>query len=267
MVKAAVELGTCIVMPVADITSDIDKFFDHIIPCLGPGEIDEQRAVLAKARLVAIDYTGELPENFPALKARMKNVCNALTIVRLPAVRAVEQTVSKLAHSGAEIIHVVADYRGKEVGGSPPSSARLIKDIIRAVHMRLVGDRIRDEVTIIASGGIAMAEHVPKAMLCGADLTAVDLPLLIALGARLYEEPERFLVLPEGLDEIPLEALTQRIVNLMGAWHSQLLEMMGAMGIREVRRLRGETGRAIFFEEIDNDTFGRLFRKREVASI
>ena len=26
----------------------------------------------------------------------------------------------------------------------------------------------------------------------------------------------------------------------MGAWHSQILEMMGAMGIREARRLRGE---------------------------
>jgi glutamate synthase domain-containing protein 2 len=133
--------------------------------------------------------------------------------------------------------------------------------------MRLVADRIRDEVTIIASGGIAMAEHVPKAMLCGADLTAIDLPLLIAIGARLYEQPERFLVLPEGLERISVEILTQRIVNLMGAWHSQLLEVMGAMGIREARRLRGETGRAIFFEEIDNETFGKLFRKKEVASV
>jgi glutamate synthase domain-containing protein 2 len=51
-----------------------------------------------------------------------------------------------------------------------------------------VEERIRDGVTIIASGGIAMAEYVPKAMLCGADLTAVDIPLMIALGARLYEE-------------------------------------------------------------------------------
>jgi len=33
----------------------------------------------------------------------------------------------------------------------------------------------------------------------------------------------------------------------------------GAMGIREARRLRGESGRAIFFEEIDKDTFGKLF--------
>ena len=67
----------------------------------------------------------------------------------------------------------------------------MAKDIIRAVHLKLVEDRIRDEVTIIFSGGIAMAEHVPKAMLCGADLTAIDMPLLIALGARLYEEPEK----------------------------------------------------------------------------
>jgi ferredoxin len=267
MVNAAVELGTCIVLPAAQITTDFEGSLDNIIPCLAAAEIEKHQALLRKARMVAIDFAGELPENFPALKARIRSVCDALIILRLPAVREVEQTVSKLAHSGAEIIHVVADYRGREVGGPPDSSPRLIKDIIRAVHLKLVGDRIRDEVTIIASGGIAMAEHAPKAMLCGADLTAVDLPLLIAIGARLYEQPERLLVLPEGLERIPVEILTQRMVNLMGAWHSQLLEVMGAMGIREARRLRGETGRAIFFEEIDNDTFGKLFRKREVASV
>jgi hypothetical protein len=57
--------------------------------------------------------------------------------------------------------------------------------------------------------------------------------------------------------------VTQRIINLMGAWHSQLLEVMGAMGIREARRLRGETGRAIFFDDIDNETFGKLFKKEK----
>ena len=35
----------------------------------------------------------------------------------------------------------------------------------------------------------------------------------------------------------------QRMVNLMGAWHSQLLEVLGAMGLREARRLRGEAPR------------------------
>ena len=63
------------------------------------------------------------------------------------------------------------------------------------------------------------------------------------------------------MEKIPVQIVKQRMVNLMVAWHSQLLEVMGAMGIREARRLRGETGRAIFFDEIDNDTFGKLFKK------
>jgi glutamate synthase domain-containing protein 2 len=175
--------------------------------------------------------------------------------------------VAKLAHSGAEIIHIVADYRGQELNRPAGKDGRLLKDIIRAVHLRLVEERIRDEITLIASGGIAMAEFVPKAMLCGADLTAIDIPLMIALGARIYEEPQKLLIFPEGLDKIPVSIVTQRIVNLMGAWHSQILEMMGAMGIREARRLRGESGRAIFFEEVDKDTFGNLFRKRKVVSL
>ena len=174
-----------------------------------------------------------------------------------------EDIVVGLAQNGAEIVHIAADYRGRELNGSSGSEGRLLKDIIRAVHLRLLDERIRDEITIIASGGIAMAEYVPKAMLCGADLTAIDMPLMIALGARLYEEPEVLLIFPEGLGKIPTSILTQRMVNLIGAWHSQILEMMGAMGIREARRLRGESGRAIFFEEIDRDTFGKIFKKEK----
>jgi glutamate synthase domain-containing protein 2 len=52
---------------------------------------------------------------------------------------------------------------------------------------------------------------------------------------------------------------SNRIVNLIAAWHNQLLEMMGAMGIREARRLRGEQGRIMFREDLEADTFARLF--------
>ena len=267
LIKAAAAINTYIIMPTAGITPDVEKYTPNIIPCITHNEIAQQQALLKKARIVAVEYDGELLNNFPAVKDKIKSISSALTIIRIPAVKDVETIVAKLAHSGAEIIHVVADYRGLEVNGPPSSSPRLITDIIRAVHLRLIDERIRDEVTLIFSGGIAMAEHVPKAMLCGADLTAIDMPLLIAIGARLYEEPEKLLVLPEGLEKIPVEIVTQRIINLMGAWHSQLLEVMGAMGIREARRLRGETGRAIFFDEIDKDTFGKLFKKREAASV
>ncbi len=265
LVKAAAEIGTCIIMPAADITPEFGEYSDSIIPCVTPVEIDKHRAVIEKARLVALEHSDALMSDLPRLKEEIRKISHALTIIRVPAGKDVEETVARLAHSGAEIVHIVADYCGREFNGAAGSEQRLLKDIIRAVHLRLVEDRIRDEVTLIASGGIAMAEHVPKAMLCGADLTAVDLPLMIALGARLYEKPENQLVFPEGLASIPVPILTQRMVNLMGAWHSQILEVMGAMGIREARRLRGESGRAIFFEEVDRDTFGKLFKKNREA--
>ena len=267
LVAAAAEINTCIVMPAGDIGPGLEEYSQNIIPYISHREIDRHRAVLKKARMVAVEYDDTLLSDLPRVQGTIKRIGNALTIIRIPAVKEVETIVSRLAHQGAEIMHVVGDYRGLEVGGAAGSDPRLLKDIIRAVHLRLVEERIRDEVTLVFSGGIAMAEHVPKAMLCGADLTAIDLPLLIAIGARLYEDPEKLLVFPEGLEKMPVQIVIQRMVNLMAAWHSQLLEVMGAMGIREARRLRGETGRAIFFDEIDNDTFGKLFKKGEAASV
>jgi hypothetical protein len=260
IVRAAAELNTCIVLSADHIAADTKKYIKNIIPLISHKEIDKHQALIKSVRMVALDYNEEILNILPALQEKIKKINNVLIIIRVPATKSVETIVSKLTHSGAEIIHVVADYRGME-NSSSNANRRLAKDIIRAVHLKLVEDRIRDEVTIIFSGGIAMAEHVPKAMICGADLTAIDLPLLIALGARLYEEPEKIILFPDGLEKIAVRTVMHRIVNLMGAWHSQLLEVMGAMGIREARRLRGETGRAIFFEEIDNDTFGKLFKK------
>ena len=45
-------------------------------------------------------------------------------------------------------------------------------------------------------------------------------------------------------------------------WYNQLLELMGAMGMREARRLRGDVGRAMFFEQLEEETFGKLFGTR-----
>ena len=50
------------------------------------------------------------------------------------------------------------------------------------------------------------------------------------------------------------------MTNLIAAWHDQLIEVMGAMGMREARRLRGDVGRAMFFEDLEEETFGRAFR-------
>jgi len=263
LIKAASEISTYVIMPAADFKPEMATYSESIIPLISEDEIEKYADILKKACLVSIDYTENLADKLAAIKERIKNISNAVTIIRVPAISGIEGIVSRLVNSGAEVIHIVADYRGLEINQDKAANfqPRLIKDIIRSVHLQLVEERIRDEVTLMFSGGMAMAEHIPKAMLCGADLTAIDIPLFIALGARLYEGPEKLLLMPEGLEKISVDIIAQRMVNLMCAWHSQLLEVMGAMGIREARRLRGESGRAIFFEQIDEETFGKLFKQ------
>ena len=108
-----------------------------------------------------------------------------------------------------------------------------------------------------------MAEHIAKIIICGADGVAIDLPLLIALECRLCKKCQRGLPCPVKVGEIEPEWAVQRIMNLVGAWRSQLLEVLGAMGLREVRRLRGEVGRAMFFQDLERENFAPLFGERK----
>ena len=45
---------------------------------------------------------------------------------------------------------------------------------------------------------------------------------------------------------------------LFRSWRDQLLEVLGAMGLREVRRLRGEMGRAMFQKELEREAFSGI---------
>jgi hypothetical protein len=198
----------------------------------------------------------------------------------------VADAILKYAAGPVKVFHLCADLHGREVNsaerealnpqpeirneGSPKSEIavpRHIKDALREVHSALVKAGRRDEITLIVGGGIGLAEHMAKAIICGADLVAVDTPLLVALGCRVCRDGHAadstdLGDCPAGLNAAMDSAYAaQRMINLMGAWHSQLIEVLGAMGIREIRRLRGEAGRAIFMEEIEKEAFGDIVRK------
>ena len=66
---------------------------------------------------------------------------------------------------------------------------------------------------------------------------------------------------PVELENVDPEWGSARIINLMAGWYNQLLEVMGAMGIRDARRLRGEMGRAMFFEDLEEETFAGLGKR------
>jgi hypothetical protein len=178
--------------------------------------------------------------------------------VKVPADGRAAPRAAELAAAGVEVLHLAAADRGRGFG---EESHVHLKDLIRQTHLRLVDLKLRDTVTLLASGGIAMAEHVAKAVICGADGVVVDVPLLVALECRVCRKCTKGEPCPVRLEQVSVKKGAQRLVNLMGAWNNQLLEVLGAMGLREVRRLRGEVGRAMFVEDLQREIFGPLFAR------
>jgi hypothetical protein len=166
----------------------------------------------------------------------------------------VDENILDAIDSGVSIVHL----EGSDNGRSVDDDSKYVKDGIRSIHLSLVDSGIRDEITLLASGGLAMAEHVAKSIICGADGVYVDFPILIALECRMCRRCQEGLSCPVKIENASPKWVASRTINIMGAWHNQLLEVMGAMGIRDARRLRGETGRAMFFDELDKEIFGSL---------
>ncbi len=211
--------------------------------------------------MVELEDSSDIVQRMASVKELNASV---VTCIRIPMSKTTASRVEELTRSGAEVIHIVADWQGKEPatpagasrrGGTAPSS-RFIKDILREVHLNLIEKALRDEVTLIASGGIAMAEHVAKAIICGADLVGIDMALEVALECRVCKRCLHGRSCPVTIESVDPEWAALRIRNMMCSWHSQLIEVLGAMGLREVRRLRGEVGRALFFEDLEKEAFG-----------
>ncbi len=256
LVKAATDLGLfALVSPdrIANIGTGANS---QVVPLMDD-KAPAPDGRFADSAMVVIQDSDRVVETAAACK---QENARRIVAVRLASGKAAAARVLWLAHQGIEVVNVVFDKHGRELEAEKP---RHMRDAVREVHAALVKDCIRDEITLIASGGIALPEHMAKAIICGADLVTVDIPLILAMDCRLCGECERGEQCSVDLAGIDEQYAVRRLVNLMGSWHSQLLEMLGAMGIREARRLRGEVGRCMFFEDLERAAFGRIFGKRK----
>jgi ferredoxin len=252
---AAKKLGTLLAISQNDMRSIPDALHPWLLPILEP---DPYPGMIPKGvRIVELPWAEGWEENVAKINESSSSL---LVIVKIPMTEGMEETALSLASAGVDIIHL--DGGMNALSSDSPSDVQYdpqkVKDGIRSVHLKLVQGNIRDQVTLLASGGFAMAEHVAKGVICGADAVFVEFQLLIALQCRMCQRCTSGLTCPVEIGDASANWVAARVVNLFGAWHNQLLEVMGAMGIREVRRMRGEVGRAMFYEDLDETTFGSL---------
>jgi hypothetical protein len=257
IVGASVRTGTFFIAspPQANQLSGVQR--RRLIPLVSDDDLEDGVSLIRDARLIELEsYDSYLPKE-AQLKRHMDDP-NTPISVRLPLTEKAADIAIDLVRNGVGVIHLTADYHGEGWDGA---KRRFAKDLIREVHGRLVSESCRDDVTLVASGGITRAEHVPKAIICGADLVAIDTTVLVALQSRFEGEcvsSESGRIAPESFDSNWGE---QRLVNLLASWHDQLIEILSAMGMRDVRRLRGDVGRAMFNEDLEAEAFRDIARR------
>jgi hypothetical protein len=235
---AAVALETLAIVPVERRGGQIPQS-ESVVPLVGPEDIERLPAGSKSLRM--IELNGWDPAAYAQLSSAFPS---AIVALRLE----VDADLSEPLKAGVVVFHLTADYHGRTASG-------FTLDAIRAVHENLIGQGIREQITLIGSGGISAAEHVPKAIIAGLDAVAIETAALIALQAQFQGEVRER---ASAQIELPLTDPTwaaQRLINLMGSWRDQLLEVLGAMGLREVRRLRGEIGRAMFQADLEREAF------------
>jgi hypothetical protein len=248
---AATALRTLSIVRPNDVAAAASNHISSLVPLFEESEFAQYESLLQRVRMVEI---AEGPETLSYSEPLRTINADLVVCARIRLDPAAIERVWALYEGGIKVFHLSADTHGREIGAERP---RFVTDVLRDIHARLVQEGVRDEVTLIVSGGIALAEHVAKAVVCGADLVAVGLPLMVALGCRVCSGAHNGSC-PADIQSIDVSYAAQRMVNLMGAWHSQLIEVLGAMGIREIRRLRGEVGRAMFQEDLEREAFGDL---------
>ena len=159
-------------------------------------------------------------------------------------------------YANANILHIDGGYGGT---GAAPEIAKKniampIEYAIPKVHRYLVAEGVRDELVLMASGGIRTAYDVAKAIALGADGCVVGSTEAVAVGCTQCGNCERGRGCQVGITTTDPELSqlmtpewgAQRLVNLYSSWAEQWRTILGKLGLRSIRDLRGRTDLLVY---------------------
>lgn len=176
---------------------------------------------------------------------------DALISVKVSTPHDIDMVAIGSYFAGANIIHIDGAFGGT---GAAPEIAKKniampIEYAIPKVHKYLEAEGVRDEVTLIASGGVRTPYDVAKAIALGADGCVIGTAENIAVGCTHCGNCESGRGCQIGIcssdEELgqfrDIEWSSNRIVNMYNAWNKQYREILAQLGLTKISELRGRT--------------------------
>ena len=176
---------------------------------------------------------------------------HALISVKVSTPTDIDMVAIGSYYAGAHILQVDGGYGGT---GAAPDIAKKniampIEYAIPIIHNYLLNEGVRENFTVMASGGIRTAYDVAKAIALGADGAVIGTAELIALGCKRCENCERGRGCPAGIattDQILSHMIdpewgSQRIINLYRSWKSQWDFILNVLGFERISDLCPKT--------------------------
>jgi len=168
--------------------------------------------------------------------------------VKIAAVHNAAAIASGIVRAGADAV-VVDGFRGGT--GAAPTRVRdnvgiPIELALASIDQRLREEGIRNSCSLIVGGSIRNSADIVKAIAIGADAVYIGSAAVIALGCHMCcscstgkcnwgiatQEPEL-------VKRLNPDIMYKRLVNLISAWHHEIQELLGGMGINAIESLRG----------------------------
>jgi glutamate synthase domain-containing protein 2 len=168
--------------------------------------------------------------------------------VKIAAVHNSAAIASGMVRAGADII-VLDGLRGST--GAAPKVTRdhvgiPIELALASVDSRLRQEGIRNQASVVISGGIRCSGDVAKAIALGADAVYIGTAALVALGCTICQQCHTGkcawgicttdLALTKRVNP---EIGARRLANLLRGWGLELKDILGGLGVNALESLRG----------------------------